>query len=315
MRNTVFLLGVTASVIECLAQAPNPHLETARRIAGTQWAPAYEFFCVAPHANAATDPPIEPTKIFDNLYAIGDSGTTAYALTTREGIILIDALPANQTESVLLPGMKALGLDPAAVKYVIVTHGHGDHSGGSGYFQEHYGSRVALSAEDWDLLLQANTKGGGKEGDAKKATVNTPHRDVVMTDGMPITLGGASVTPVLTPGHTPGAMGLIFAVNDGSTPHTAALFGGTILLPARPPVSTLKTYLTSIAHFKEATAKARVDVELQNHPLMDGFVAKLTAVRERKPGTPHPFVVGTQNYGKFLDVMTECMRAQRPEVP
>src|SRR5512138_1420914 len=128
------------------------HAENAKRIAGAKWQPAYEFFCVAPRANAATDPPIAPTKIFDNVYAIGDSGTTAYAITTREGIILIDSLPANQTESVLLPGMKALGLDPAQVKLVIVTHGHGDHSGGSFYFQERFGAKVALSAQDWELM-------------------------------------------------------------------------------------------------------------------------------------------------------------------
>ncbi|MEO5925111.1 MAG: MBL fold metallo-hydrolase [Bryobacteraceae bacterium] len=283
------------------------HAENARRIAGTQWQAAYQFFCVEPRANSATDPPIVPTKIFDNLYAIGDSGTTAYALTTRDGIILIDSLPANQTETVLLPGMKALGLDPAQVKLVIVTHGHGDHSGGSFYFQERFGAKVALTAQDWDMLRPADGKG--------KAQANAPRRDVIAVEGQALTLGEVSVMPVLIPGHTPGSLGLIFPVKEGTATHVAGLFGGTLLLPARPDVATIQTYLASIARFKEAALRMKVDVEIQNHPLMDGIEARLTASKNRKAGDPNPFVAGAENYGAFLDVMSECLRAQRPDVP
>jgi metallo-beta-lactamase class B len=87
------------------------------------------------------------------------------------------------------------------------------------------------------------------------------------------------------------------------------------LLPARPDIATIQTYLASIAHFKEAALRMKADVEIQNHPLMDGIDARLTALRDRKPGQPHPFVAGAENYGGFLDVMSECLRAQRSDVP
>jgi len=58
-----------------------------------------------------------------------------WAVTTSAGIVLIDAGYADQLESVLLPGMKKLGLDPSQVRYVILGHGHGDHFGGALYFQ------------------------------------------------------------------------------------------------------------------------------------------------------------------------------------
>lgn len=291
--------------IAAWAQAPqNAHSDAAKRMAGAAWAPAYNFFCVAPRANAATDPPIQPTKVFDNLYAIGDAGTTAYALVTSQGIILIDSLPANQTETVLLPGMKALGLDPANVKYVIITHGHGDHSGGSFTFQERYGAHVALSSVDWDLMRPADGKG--------KAQANAPRRDVELKDGDKVTLGDVSVTAVLTPGHTPGSLGLIFPVKDGDTTRIAAMFGGTILLPGRPDLPTLQTYLASIAHFKETAVRAGVTVEIQNHPLMDD-PSRLVSARDHKQGTVHPWV--SDSYSTYLDVMAECLRAQRPEIP
>src|ERR1700685_2588636 len=111
MRFPVTLAAALAALLH--AQPPakpdspqiKEHLEKARAIAGTQWAPAYQFFCVDPRANSNDDPPIEPSKIFDNVFAIGNTGTVAYAITTTDGILLLDALAANQVESVLLLGM------------------------------------------------------------------------------------------------------------------------------------------------------------------------------------------------------------------
>jgi hypothetical protein len=42
---------------------------------------------------------------------------------------------------------------------------------------------------------------------------------------------------------------------------------------------------------------------------MDDFGKKLTAIRARKPGEPNPFVVGRDNYMKFMDVWIECAKA------
>ena len=51
-------------------------------------------------------------------------------------------------------------------------------------------------------------------------------------------------------------------------------------------------------------------MEIQNHPLMDPIQAKLDRLKARKKGQPNPFIVGQANYGKFLDVMAECVQAQ-----
>ncbi len=226
MREMGFRMTLAVALAGSLfAQAPakpdspqvKEHLDKARSIAGMQWAPAYQFFCVDPRANSNDDPPVEPSKIFDNVYAIGNAGTVAYAITTSEGIILLDSLAANQVEPVLLPGMRKLGLDPAKVKLVIVAHGHADHFGGSPYFQER-GAHVAMSAEDWDFI--APKPGAAAKGPAP------PKRDIALVEGQPVGLGDVKVTPVLTPGHTPGSMGFIFPVRDGGKTYIAAMFGG-----------------------------------------------------------------------------------------
>jgi hypothetical protein len=53
----------------------------------------------------------------------------------------------------------------------------------------------------------------------------------------------------------------------------------------------------------------KVEVEVQNHPLYDNTFEKAAALKTRKPGAPNPFVVGEASYGRFVTVMTECMKA------
>jgi metallo-beta-lactamase class B len=277
------------------------HLEKARSLAGKQWTSAYQFFCVNPHPNSNDDPAIEPSKIFDNVYIIGNTGTVAYAITTSEGIILLDALAANQVETVLLPGMRKLGLDPAQVKLIVVAHGHADHFGGSAYFQAH-GAHVAMSAADWDFI--APKPGAPARGAAP------PSRDIVLVEGQSAGLGDIKIVPVLTPGHTPGSMGFIFPVKDNGKTLTAGMFGGTMLTATRPTIEEINQYLSSIAHFRDEAVKAGVEVELQNHPLMDDLPGRLTQLRAHGVSGANPFFVGRENYPIFLDVMSECMQAQ-----
>jgi metallo-beta-lactamase class B len=282
------------------------HIEKAKKIAGAEWADEAHFFCEAPRANNPSDPLLEPAKIFDNVYLIGRLGTAVYAITTPDGIILIDSGYPNEVEPVLLDGMKKVGLDPSKIKLVILTHGHADHFGGTPYLQEHYSPHVYLSAADWNLM--ENPPAGGRAQKGPPPVL--PKHDLVMTEGQAIVFGGEKIVPVAIPGHTPGSMGLIFPVKDGGKTHMAALYGGTILLPAIISDEGLQTYLRSIAHFKEETKKAKVDVELQNHPLYDGITQKLEKLKSRAKGQPNPFVVGQASYGKFLDVMSACMEAQ-----
>ena len=115
---------------------------------------------------------------------------------------------------------------------------------------------------------------------------------------------------MLIPGHTPGALGFVFRVADGARSHTAALFGGSILLVNRIPDDGLRQYVQSLERFGAVTKRLGVDVEIQNHPLYDGFATKLERLAARRAGDAHPFVVGTDAYQRFLTVMSECANAQ-----
>jgi len=293
------LTAAVSIILFAVAQtAVQQHIDAAKKAAGTQWSAAADYFCAETQVtNAATDPEVEPTKVFDNLYFFGNKGTLAYAITTSDGIILIDAGYADKVESNLIAGMNKLGLDPSKIRYVIITHGHGDHFGGAAYLQSHFGAHVFVSEADWKMMQP------GGRGAAP------PNHDTVIMEGQPIRLGDETVTPVMTPGHTPGSIALIFSVRDGQTTHPAALFGGTVLRASNAMPEARQQYLQSLEHFGEIAKQMKVDVEVQNHPLYDNTFEKAAALKTRKEGAPHPFVVGEANYSRFVDVMTECMKA------
>jgi metallo-beta-lactamase class B len=98
---------------------------------------------------------VEPLKVFDNLYYVGFEQVGTWTLDTGAGLILLDTLNNPQeAEQVLVPGLRQLGLDPANIKYIILSHGHADHFGGAPYFQEHYNTPVLMTAADWDLIAR-----------------------------------------------------------------------------------------------------------------------------------------------------------------
>src|SRR5579864_4373300 len=95
------------------SEAVKAMIERTRAAGGPMWSEEVHYFCEAPRPNHADDPVIAPTQIFDNVYVIGNSGTAVYVIRTSAGLLMIDSLGADQTDSQLLPGFKALGLDPA----------------------------------------------------------------------------------------------------------------------------------------------------------------------------------------------------------
>jgi metallo-beta-lactamase class B len=317
LRGAVIAVGMCAVAASLAAQQNQPpapakpdspaiieQLERLKQSVGPRWADAVHFWCEAPRANRPDDPVIQPAKIFDNVYAIGNAGTVAYVIQTSGGLLMIDALGANQVESDLLPGFAKLGLDPAQVKTILVGHGHADHFGGSAYFQERFGSKVYVSAADW-TLMETPPRGRGPGAPAPAAP---PKRDGELRDGESVTLGNVSVRAVAVPGHTPGSMGFVIPVIDRGERHVAALFGGSWLTPGLLNDEAMKTYITSVARFRQATAAAGVDAWLQNHPLMVPFQDWLTRLSSRGRNDANPFVVGRADYQKFLDVMEGCSR-------
>jgi len=238
----------------------------------------------------------EPVKVFDNLYFFGQSEYSVWAITTSEGIIVLDTIFDYSVEDEVVEGMKKLGLDPAKIKYAVVSHAHPDHDGGAKYLQDHYGTRVIMSPADWDVL-------------DKRTNGTKPKRDLEATDGQKLTLGDTTVTLYITPGHTPGTISSVFPVKDNGATHVVALWGGVGLNSDR---ASLQNYIRSDQRFAGIVKEAGADIILANHTDWDGSKVNLPALARRAPGSRNPYIVGNAKVLNFLKVAEECATARMP---
>lgn len=244
---------------------------------------------------------ITPTKLFDNLYSVGQNEVSAQALVTSGGIILFDTLNnEDEARNILVPNLIAVGLDPHAIKYIVISHEHGDHYGGARWLQKTYGARVVASAVAWAGM--AANKGRGPFGD-----LPLPDKDIEMPDGGTLTLGDTTVTFYLTPGHTKGDMSAIYPVTDNGTPHTVGYFGGT---GGGRDAESEKAQIASLERWKAISRKAGVDVNITNHPLHSEALEKEYLLRYRLNGAPNPFILGREVYQRYIAVQQECARVE-----
>jgi metallo-beta-lactamase class B len=318
-------LAVSTVIAASQASQADAHVAAAKAAAGADFAGVFNRLCTeaVPSTTSAAGrgarantprppgpPPreswhAEPVKVFDNLYFLGQTEYSVWAVTTSAGVILIDSIFDYSVDDEVVGGMKKLGLDPATIKYVIVSHGHSDHSGGAKYLQDRFNAKVLLGAEDWDLLDRSN---GTK-----------PKRDLVAADGQKLTLGDTTITIYKTPGHTLGTVSTLIPVKDHGTPHVAASWGGTAfnwmgnpapyITPERPVRFWFETYSASARRFKDLAAQAGADVLIANHTIFDGSKTKIPALERRKPGDPHPYVIGKDGVQRYLTVAYECAQA------
>jgi metallo-beta-lactamase class B len=253
--------------------------------------------------------PLKPAQVSDDLYFLGTRWSTAWALKTSAGLVIIDALDnAEEAQDYIEGGLRKLGLDPADIKYVIVSHAHGDHYGGAAYLKEKFNPRIVMSEIDWKALEDPKF-------DPKRIPLfgPPPKRDMAVNDGDTITLGDTTLKLYVIPGHTLGTLATVFTVHDHGEAHRAVAWGGTAYnfgpLPDR-----LQIYADTTSKYHDIMKQENADIFLSNHVIFDAAIAKIAALQTRKPDEPNPFVVGNDSVQRFLTVLGECALATKAYV-
>jgi metallo-beta-lactamase class B len=294
----------------------------AKQAAGFQWQGALVRTCLQPQQIGAentsdtvpgylTKPAnaparnawyADPAKVFDDFYFVGGRLHSAWALATSEGLILFDTIYPYNSEELIVGGLKKLGLNPSTIKYVIITHGHGDHIGGAEMLQKEFGAKVVMGGPDWDAV----------ERYPNRFKTMAPTRDIVATDGMKLTLGGKTVTVWLTPGHTQGTIAFTTTVRDRGRPvnivSSAGVATSFINTIPDPGIRNFQIYIDSQKKIAARATDTNATVLISNHSEFDDAVDKNRMLAGRGDG-PHPYEVGAVSVQNFFKVVQHCARA------
>ncbi len=236
---------------------------------------------------------IEPTKLFDNLYYFGFNTVGGWALTTSDGIIIIDTLNSTEdAEKVLVPSLQKVGLDPAQIKYVIVQHGHFDHFGGAHYLQQKYNARVLMATEDWNLIERLSER--------QRRNRPLPRRDIEVKHGQQLTLGDVTVTMALTPGHTPGSLALFFPVKNRTQQHTAMML--SISAADEAAVAAMARAVNDYGKKQKAALRLASHLQVEHMEWLETM--------RKDPAGRNPYLYTEEAFGRYMDIMVECAKAR-----
>ncbi|MFK8079720.1 MAG: MBL fold metallo-hydrolase [Granulosicoccus sp.] len=229
---------------------------------------------------------IEPWSAFDNADFVGICWVSAWLIHTEDGVVLIDTLYGPFVYQ-LLENIAAMEVDPADIKYVLMTHGHFDHAGGAAILKSRLpNAQFVMTQAGWDEALKnaADSQNGRRAWQMLQP-------EIVLADGESIELGGNTFTAMETPGHTWGTTSYSYNVLDGGNSYRAMTIGG-LGLNAIENSAQVEAYIESIDKIRAAVNNAElpVKVHLSNH----GFSNNLTENREklaaRQPGDDNVFV-------------------------
>ena len=204
----------------------------------------------------------KPFKVVDHVYFVGNRWVSCYLVETKKGLVLIDAA-MQETFYLVVDNIRAMGFDPHKIKYLLLTHGHFDHTGAARAVQEMCGCETWIGKDD--------------------AFFFTERRDLINFEwcvpefkidhfydyDSELDFGDIKIKPVHCPGHTPGTTSLFFDVQHQGKTLTCGIHGGlgAYVLSRRElskvnlPFSIQQTYLDSLNMIKDR----KVDVIIPSH--------------------------------------------------
>lgn len=192
-----------------------------------------------------------PFHLAGNIYYVGTDKISSHLIDTGEGLILIDT-GYDENAEMIIDSMSILGFDIHDVKYIIHSHGHGDHTHASAELSKRSGAKTWLHKDDERFL----------EGRFVP--------DHYIQDGDTLRLGNTEITFLHTPGHSLGTVTLFFHTEVDGKRYRVGMFGGAGVNQLKR--NYLKTrglsYLQRVMFFEtlERLQSEHVDIPLGNHP-------------------------------------------------
>jgi hydroxyacylglutathione hydrolase len=191
--------------------------------------------------------PLPTVRLEENVLAVRDGDANMFLYTDGRHAVAIDA---GYSAKGIAKELRQLGVDPASVTHLFLTHTDFDHAGGLSLFSR---AQIFLSQAEEQMIDGRTARFSGLY---RNPRISRPY--TLLRDGDLIPAGKIRVRAIATPGHTPGSMS--FLVNE------KALFTGDTLILQNGRVNTFYAPLTMSV---EADRKSiRKLAALQGIPLL-----------------------------------------------
>ena len=235
---------------------------------------------------------IEPFRILKGISFIGTYQASVHMIDTGDGLVILDT-GYLKTFYTVVNGIYQLGYTPKDIKYVLLTHWHGDHT---------EGVMPLLS-----LAPNAKTVIGIRD-DREVIQRNYFNPDIVVKDGDTLTCGKVTFRFVETPGHTVGTVSVFFDYEQDGRIYHAGMFGGAgpaalFADHANYYEGCRDDYFASLQRLKQE----KVDLFLGNHCWNNNTDEKAKLLKENP--SVNPFVDDREFY-TFLDFCAARVRAR-----
>jgi glyoxylase-like metal-dependent hydrolase (beta-lactamase superfamily II) len=136
-------------------------------------------------------------------FVVGELDTNCYLIACEESKKAVVVDPGSEGEADLV--LDILKKKDFMLKYIINTHGHGDHIGGNRELKSLTSAKILIHELDAEMLVDAKKNLSfliGKE-------LISPPADQFLKEGDEITFGSLKLKIIHTPGHTPGGICLV----------------------------------------------------------------------------------------------------------
>ncbi len=142
-------------------------------------------------------------------FEIGDANI--YVIQGKKNILIDTSNPGNEKK--ILEALKSIKLEPKDITLIILTHGHGDHSGNAKYFQEKYG--IPIMGGQGDLPMFNSGKMGERKSTGLMGFLILPITnyvydsftpDKIVSEVISLSDYGVEGKVFQMPGHTAGSL-------------------------------------------------------------------------------------------------------------
>jgi hydroxyacylglutathione hydrolase len=170
---------------------------------------AYRVFCTLNFS-------LETDTVLVKQFEVGNFNIFSYLVADEQSKEALFIDPSADHDS-LLKEAASRGL---AVKYIVNTHHHIDHSMGNKEMVRRTGAKIVIHKLDAPELLTPSQEILDMFG-----AEPSPPADILVTDGQSVQVGSVALRVLHTPGHTPGGMCLYL---DGMVFTGDTLFVGAV---------------------------------------------------------------------------------------